>query len=64
MANIDNIKDIVDTFYKIKKGITIAELYKLCDASTPEEVDAKVDSLIKEHLIKNVYGILKPFDSN
>jgi hypothetical protein len=64
MANINNIKDIVDTFYKIKKGITISELYKLCDASTLEEVDAKVDALIEDHSIKNVYGILKPFDSN
>jgi hypothetical protein len=64
MANIDQVKEIVDTFYKIKKGIKLEELYKLCDASTQEEVDAKVDALIEDHSIKNVYGILKPFDSN
>lgn len=63
MANIDNIKSIVDTFYKIKKGIKRPELYILCDASTHEEVDAKVEELIQADSIKEIDQILKPFDA-
>ena len=63
MANIDNITEIVDTFYKIKKGIKRDELYKLCDASTQEEVNVKVTDLISLKVIKEVDGVLKPFES-
>ena len=62
MANIDNIKGIVDTFYKIKKGLTKPELYALCNANTPEEVDARVQELIQTDSIKEIDGILKPFE--
>ena len=45
MKNIDHVKQIVDTFYAIKGGITLEELYALCNASTKEEVDAKITEL-------------------
>lgn len=60
MANIDNIKDIVDTFYKIKKGIKRPELYALCNSNTSEEVDTKVEELIQAGTIKEIDQILKP----
>ena len=63
MANIDNIKDIVDTFYKIKKGISSEELYRLCDSSTKEEIDNKVLDLIELKLIKWNQNKLVPVET-
>ena len=64
MANIDQIKGIVDTFYKIKKGIQLPELYILCNASTHEEVNDKIQELIQAEQIKFVENKLIPFETN
>lgn len=63
MRNIDQIKSIVDLFYNIKRGITLDELYALCDASTKEEVDAKIAELIEAEEIKKDEDILVPFET-
>lgn len=63
MANIDNIKEIVDTFYKIKKGITLPELYRLCNANTTESVNDKIGELIEAEQIRFVENKLIPFET-
>lgn len=60
MANIDKIKGIVDTFYKIKKGIELPELYILCNSSTHEEVNDRIQELIEANSIKFVDNKLVP----
>lgn len=64
MANIDQIKGIVDTFYKIKKGIQLPELYILCNASTNEEVNDRIQELIEAKQIKFSENKLVPFETN
>jgi hypothetical protein len=63
MANIDQITQIVETFYKIKKGIQLPELYLLCNFSTNEEVNDKVGELISANKIKFVENKLVPFET-
>lgn len=63
MKNIDQIKEIAKVFYTIKRGITLQEVYNLCNDSTKEEVDAKITELEKAKEIKIVENKVIPFET-